>query len=363
MPRSTIVNHLRAYLLPLLLCVGLLIVRCSNQRDPVVESDSAIVAAEIAEFAPNQIIGMEYRSMTVATLNRIDVTTGERTPLWEMPAEAWVHQIAPINANAVGLSYSPVPADGEQPYQKAGIYALLLEEESTSLVPILESEQAGLSLYTPVWTPDGRYIFYVRYLTIDNTLDVTLMRYEVATGEQIEIVKDGVWPRVSRQGERLTYITVDPETQERGVVVSDWDGENGVEVVENGMYFDVDTPLFSADNDYIYFTASLAGQKVSWLDWLFGVKTAFAHADANVPVEWMRVPVGGGEHLQLCGSPPPCASAENKVIIYGDLSVADDTLYFTTTEGLFSMPAQGGSYTQHSAAATMRTFIGQVAAP
>lgn len=291
--------------------------------------------------------------MTVATLNRIDVTTGERTPLYDMPAQAWVHQIAPINATTIGLSYSPVPTEGEQPYQRAGIYALSLEEEGASPTPILESEQAGLSYYSPVWTTDGRYIFYVRYLRQGESLDVTLMRYAVATGEQIEIAKDGVWPRVSASGERLTYITVDPETQDRGVVVSDWDGQNAVEVVESGMYVDVDTPLFSPDGEHLYFTASLAGRKVSWLDWLFGVRTAHAHGDANIPVEWMCVSAAGGEHEQL--------SSENKIIIFGDLSATGDTLYFTTTEGLFSMPAAGGDFTQHNAAATMRTLIGWAA--
>lgn len=319
--------------------------------EPLTQQDSAIVAAEITESLPHQIIGMEYRSITAASLNRIDVLTGERTPLWEMPADAWVHQVAPINANAVGLSYSPVPLEGEQPYQRAGIYALLWEGESASLLPILESQQVGLSFYTPVWTADGRYIFYARYLTMGATVAVTLMRYEVATGEQIEIAQDGVWPHVSTVGERLTYITVDPETQERGVVVSDWDGENVVEVVASGRYFDVDSPRFSADNQYIYFAASVPAVTTSWLDRLFGVKTAHAHEGINVPVEWLRVPIAGGEHLQL--------SAENQRIIFGDFSATGDTLYFTTTEGLFSMPAQGGSFTQHSAAATMRTFIGQ----
>lgn len=291
--------------------------------------------------------------MTAATLNRIDVTTGERTPLWEMPAEAWVHQIAPINANAVGLSYSPIPEEGEQPYQRAGIYALLWEEAGVSLRPILASQEVGLSYYTPIWTSDGRYIFYVRYLTTGNTLDVTLMRYEVATEAQVEIAKDGVWPRVSRAGqaERLTYITVDPETQDRGVVVSDWDGANAIELVESGMYLDVDSPMFSPDGQYIYFTAAAAQREGSWFDWLLGVKMAYAHADSNVPVAWMRVPVAGGQHVQL--------SSENKRIIFGDFSGDGDTVYFTTTEGLFSMSANGGSYTQHSAAATMRTFIGQ----
>lgn len=336
--------------LSMMLCIWLLSMGCTQKLESPDDGDSAIVASEIADSIPNEIIGMEYRSMTVAALNRIDVLTGVRTALWEMPEQAWVHQIAPINANAVGLSYSPIPMEDEQPYQRAGLYALLWEEEGASLIPVLESQEAGVSFYAPVWTADGRYIFYVRYIVSSATVDVTLMRHEVATGLQVEIAKDGVWPRVSTKGELLTYITVNPETQERGVVVSNWDGENVVELVKSGDYFDVDSPLFSADNRYLYFTASIPRQ-TSWLDWLFGVKTAYAHADANVPVEWMRVPVAGGEHEQL--------SAEGKIVIFGDFSATGDILYFTTTEGLFSMPANGGSFTQHSAAASMRTIIGQ----
>lgn len=315
------------------------------------------IAAPITNAAPNDILAIEYRSVSDATLNRMDVTTAERVPLWQMPEQAWVHQISPINDDAIGLSMSPTPAEGEQPYQKAGIYALRIDVDADepALHPILESEQAGLSYFSPVWTSDGRYIFYVRYLVEGDSLDVTLMRYEVATGSQLEVVKDGVWPRVSAENDRLTYITVDPVTQERGVEVSDLDGSNVVEVVRNGMYFDVDSPMFSADNQYIYFTASLAGRKVSWLDWLFGVRTAEAHADANVPVEWMRVPVDGGEHEQL--------SSGVKRIIFGDFSADNQSVYFSTTEGLFSMPYDGGPFTQLSPDATIRTFIGQVAAP
>ena len=328
------------------LIFGLWLLSCGESAD-----NGAIVAAEITETIPNHIIGMEYRSMRVATLNRIDVTTGERTPLWEMPAEAWVHQVAPINATAIGLSYSPVPEEGEQPYQRAGIYALLLEEEGTSLLPILESQEVRLSFYAPVWTRDGRYIFYVRNIVERGTVDVTLMRYEVATGEQVEIAKDGIWPHVSAVGERLTYITVNPETQARGLVVSDWNGENVVELAAIGRYFDVDSPRFSNDGQFIYFAAAVP--QTSWLDWLFGVQTAYAHPDVNFPVEWLRVPAVGGEHERL--------SAENKRIIFGDFSATGDTLYFTTTDGLFSMSADGGSFFQHSASATMRTIIGQVA--
>lgn len=346
LPRiQTYMNAHKTVCLTIGLIFGLWLLSCGESAE-----NSAIVAAEITETVPNQIIGMEYRSLTVAALNRIDVTTGERTPLWEMPAEAWVHQVAPINANAIGLSYSPVPEEGEQPYQRAGIYALLLAEEGAALLPILESQEKGLSLYAPVWTMDGRYIFYVRNFVEGTTIDVTLMRYEVATGEQIEIAKDGIWPHVSAVGERLTYITVNPETQERGLVVADWDGENVIELAAIGRYFDVDSPRFSNDGQFIYFAAAATPQ-TSWLDWLFGVRTAYAHPDVNFPVEWWRVPVAGGRHEQL--------SAENRRIIFGDFSATGDTLYFTTTDGLFSMSADGGSFIQHSASATMRTIIGQ----
>lgn len=334
-----------------LMTAALIIVSCggrgisddSSMADPVV--DMLVSTAGNAGY-----LLADYRSLQDVVINRIESDGGDRELLWTVPTNAWVHQISRVSNGVVGMSYVPAPTDGSpQTYQNAGIFTLALDGTTASPQALLLPEETAVSYFNPVWTGDGRFVFYVRYDTSNDALNVTLMRYEPATGESIEIAQDGVWPRIAPNNELLTFIVVDPETQDRGLMVTDINGENAVELVSVGEYYDIDTPLFSAESTHIYFTASLAGRKVSWLDWLFGVKVAEAHADQNVPVEWLRVPVTGGEHEQL--------SRQNQIIVYGDIDQTGETLVFSTLAGLYSMPTTGGDFTLLSDIPSTRTLI------
>jgi len=72
----------------MVMCIWLLSMGCTQKLGSPDDGDSAIVASENADSIPNEIISMEYRSMTVAALNRIDVLTSVRTALCEMPEQA-----------------------------------------------------------------------------------------------------------------------------------------------------------------------------------------------------------------------------------------------------------------------------------
>lgn len=334
-------------------CVALLIHGCGQGLPAPTGEPEGVVTPIATVEAPTTpvLIAPEYQSMRSVSMNLINVAAAteeaESPTLWQMPEGAWIHQITKLDAETISLSYSPLPEDGESGFAAAGIYKLALGAADPE--PILLPDEPDVSYFNPIWTADGRYMFYVRYAGAIEQPNVALMRYDAADGSTQLIAQDGIWPRLSVDNEHLTFIIVDPITQDRGIVVTNLEGGNRVQLVRTGMYYDVDTPVFSQDGDYVYFTASLAGRKVGWLDWLLGVRTVSAHADANVPVEWMRVSVDGGEHEQL--------SAENRVIMYGDFSADGQTLYFSALDGFYAMPTSGGAYTQLSSIPSIRTFI------
>lgn len=287
-----------------------------------------------------QLVVIEQRAYPDFRLSRIDVETDRSTPIFDVPQSGWINQfdIAP-DGQTLALSYAPPPAEGDLPFERIGLFLLSLSEAEAQPQPLLVPTEANTFHYNPVWSMDSRYLFYVSYSPqADNPgiFTVALMRYELGTGETIKIADDGIWPRISPNNQYLTYIAVNPDTLERGLVVSDLDGEEATELLPIGAFFDIDTPLFSGDNRWVYFTATpedTSGQASSFLDWLLGIRPAYAHTNHNVPSAWWRIPVSGGAPEKL--------TAESEIIIYGYFDEAGQQLYFSTLTGIYTIKADG----------------------
>ncbi|MGB1249689.1 MAG: hypothetical protein ACPG8W_03585 [Candidatus Promineifilaceae bacterium] len=279
------------------------------------------------------LLVLEQRDAPDFRVSRFDLSTLETETLFAVPENGWVNQIALSADNKIlALAYSPPSPDGNLILDRSGIYLLPLDSDAETLTPLLVPESANSYYYTPVWSPDSRYIFYVQTVIQNNSfsdLDVTLMRLTVASGETQTIAKDGIWPRVSPDGAHLTFIQVDPDTLERGLVVTNLDGEQRRELVSIGQYFDLDTPLFSADSQSVYFTVARenpATRRTFW-ETVSNLRVSEAHANHNVPSAWWRIGLDGGEAEVL--------SAETDIILYGAFDTTGEHLYFSTITGLY----------------------------
>ncbi len=145
------------------------------------------------------------------------------------------------------------------------------------------------------------------------------------------MAENGIWPRLSLDGRSLTYVDIDLDSLAAELVVAEADGSNPTVLVSRNRFITVDSPFFSEDGAWVYFSA-VAEQTSSatWWERLLGIEVAAAH---NLPSLWWRVPVGGGEPEQL--------TTEARVGQYGSLSPDGRIIAFSTQEGLYTMQPDG----------------------
>ncbi len=159
----------------------------------------------------------------------------------------------------------------------------------------------------PVWSPDGKYIYFVHTNYALPRKDPNqhypifeIYRMAAPAGPLEKIVENAYWPRLSANSSRLVYVTQNPDDGTNKLFVANADGSNPQEVVLSGPSIPtiIDAPVFLPDGSTILFSAPVPAQSSvpSWLDRLFGVIVASAH---SVPSEWWSVPVEDGVPTQL----------------------------------------------------------------
>lgn len=325
-------------------------------------------------------------------LVHFDLETSEISTIFRAPEHGWIYQFdrAP-NGTQIALAYAAPPLDeqmfgkptidvqvpdtpasktpanhaedGErQPYDRSGIYTLSLTAPHATPELLFGADEPNGYYFNPIWSADARSIYYISYKRIanliqsendgngmedkerqnggqagaqPNNLDVALYRYDIVNGDHHFIAQDAIWPRLSPDGVHLVHIQVDPATNERGLSLLDTDTGRVTELVEISRFFDIDTPHFSPNGEWIYFGAVAHSTKVSqqWWEQLLNIKVAHAHTDHNVPSDWWRVPIQGGE--------PERVTSTRRVISYGDFNNDGRQLYSATDTGIYLMTDSG----------------------
>ncbi|MEM7118107.1 MAG: hypothetical protein AAF614_37095, partial [Chloroflexota bacterium] len=206
---------------------------------------------------------------------------------------------------------------------------LMLADGETAPRPLTELAGSTEVYFQPVWGPNGRYLYYAHNIPDANDIfkvRTYVERWDVLTGEQSQLVADAFWPRPSDDGTLLAYVRLNPETLARSLHVADADGQNSREVIAESQFADVDAPLFSADGEWLYFSAvEEAVSRRYWWEVVLGVEVAYAH---DVPSDWWRVPVVGGE--------PERITMIEGVGMFGVFN--GRFLAFSSNEGLYLLP-------------------------
>ena len=251
----------------------------------------------------------------------LDLGTGEVSTVFQAPELGWIYSasVAPGGRELV-MTYTPPPqANTPQPQR---LYRLPLDGAQPP-APLMAAGDPSDQYFQPEWSPDGKtlYFAHVNYDKLPKdqhypTFALYRMTYPDGQPEQIA---DAFWPRVSPDGTRLVYITTDPATGRNRMVLADPDGKNPRPVTFTGSASQdiIDAPLILPDGKSILFSAPSpqAYQPPSWLEALLGIETAQAH---TVPSEWWRVPVDGGEPVQITHIQAPglyaCLSPDGRYI-------------------------------------------------
>jgi Tol biopolymer transport system component len=198
-----------------------------------------------------------------------------------------VNGAAPTNGQQAIYS---MPVDGSQPPQ------LLFQPTSS-----------GDQYFQPVWSPDGKYIYYshVDYSAPPKIPGQHFAYYETYRiaypgGQPEKLADEAYWPRLSRDGARLAYVTLDPVDGTNKLFVANPDGSGAYQVALTGQYVPpiIDAPVFTPDDKFILYSAVTPTQssQPDWLEKILGISVASAHV---VPSDWWSVPIGGGTPTQL----------------------------------------------------------------
>ncbi|MGA9192512.1 MAG: hypothetical protein WBZ24_12325 [Anaerolineales bacterium] len=230
---------------------------------------------------------------------------------WRPPDNAWLANMAlsPDGSQLV-IAYAPPPADNSPQTGYTGLYLLpgsCLSQGCPDAVPqpLLAQEENG-SVITPVWSPDGKYIYFAHVVTSPGEFggQYDLQRLAASGGQPETLVEKAIWPRVSPDGSTLAYVAYDPPNGVNDLYLAAPDGAQAHSLLPPGTFSSMDAPIFSPDSQKIYFSATGPGPQGSlepqpelgWWDHLTGVVVAEAN---GAPSEWWRTSVSGGSPERL----------------------------------------------------------------
>ncbi|MAU01291.1 MAG: hypothetical protein CL608_29470 [Anaerolineaceae bacterium] len=310
----------------LLIVIFLLLVACGGDGD-----DTAVSRETTDNTGALFYILQEPRRQA---LMRYDFASGSSQTLFEVPENAWLsHMAASPDGSQIAMTYAPSPGENEIQFGYSSLYLLLADGRSEPRLLIERTAEQEV-FFNPTWTPDGQQLYYSHVTPLDEaafTFRTTLERLDLASGEVTAVAENGIWPRVSPDGRSLAYVSIDQDSLLAELIVAEPDGRNPTVLVTRDRFMTLDAPLFSADGQWLYFSA-VAEQTSSttWWERLLGVEVASAH---NLPSRWWRLPITGGE--------PEPITTEARVGQYGVLAPDGRSLAFSSQSGIFLMQPDG----------------------
>ncbi|MBK8900615.1 MAG: PD40 domain-containing protein [Anaerolineaceae bacterium] len=272
-------------------------------------------------------------------LLRYDFASNTSQVLFEVPQNAWLsHMAASPDGSQIAMTYAPSPGENEIQFGYTSLYLLLADGRGEPRL-LMERSAEQEVFFNPTWSPDGQQIYYSHVLPLDEeafTFTTTLERLDVTTGETMVLAEDGIWPRLSPDGRTLAYIHIDRDSLAAELVLAASDGSNAAVVVPQDRFLTLDTPFFSADGQWLYFSAvSNQTSSARWWERLLGIEVAAAH---NLPSLWWRLPVTGGVPQQLTTQP--------RVGQFGVVSPDGRLLALSSQSGIYVMQPDGSELRQ-----------------
>jgi len=279
-------------------------------------------------------------SLKMSILSR-DLKTGEFTTVFRAPDGAWIGyaNVSPDNEQLI-MSYSlPQNDTASTSFKLQVLYTMPLDGSNPPQLLFAPPSDKD-EYYQPEWSPDGQYIYFT-HANYQSATTYEIMRMAYPNGKPEQVVDQAYWPRLSRDGDRLVYVSIDPETGKNKLFVAKSDGAQASPIPLLGTSWTstfIDTPMFSPDNQTILFSGPSQQQSSSlnWIEKLTGVRVALAHA--SIPSDWWSVPLTGGEPAQL--------THIYSLGLFGSLSPDMKYVASYSVDGIFVMQPDGKSLTK-----------------
>jgi Tol biopolymer transport system component len=278
------------------------------------------------------------RNGFTASLRQLDLASGALSSVFQPPDDSWIDSfsVSP-DRRRIALAYAPPPSSLGMPVGDTGLYILPWDEPRIPQVLLSPTEKQDL-YFNPVWSPDGRYLYYV-HIEPQGTSGIykySIERIATIGGQPMVVLENAYWPQLSPDGQKLVYVTNEPSGSLFDLYIADPDGTHARKIDLPASFPAADAPFFSPDSKTLYFSAidvvSSAGP--TWLERLLGVQVASAH---SVPSDWWRIPVAGGQAERITHI------ADTGLI--GAFAPDGKRIAFICSSGVFIMDSDGGGLT------------------
>ncbi len=222
------------------------------------------------------------------------VATGEERLEVEVASMGFAYELDVEPATGrVALAYTPPPRDGEAVFDRS---AIVVRSGDGEMERVACEDAGGVWCSYPAWSSGA--IWYARSGEGIHE-DSVIERVDMGAGEVTARIAWATEPAASSDGRALAWIALEPETGARRLVYRGEDGAVERVLVGEGVHEDIGQPFFSADGEHVYYVA--LRPIWSYVDAALSVFVgeAHAHSSHDVPGDWWRVSVEGGEPEQI----------------------------------------------------------------
>jgi Tol biopolymer transport system component len=311
----------------------------ATAADAPTAAPTATIAPTPVPWADLNLTGSLIYTQGKLGVLKLNLVTGNITTLLVENDKMWLsaESISP-DGQTIIIAYSPPPTGDQVQLGYTGLYQIATDGSTLEPKPVLPQADPQESYFTPVWTPDGKYVYYAHFVPIrdtsGNTFKYTIERIEYPDGQPEVILQDAIWPVISPDGTKLAYLKFDTVQYTQELYLSDIDGQNGAPVLPAGEFPSVDAQFFSPDGKTLVFNGVGEGQSpaLSFLDQLLGVQAAQAH---NVPSDWWSI------QLDSADAKPIRLTTLYDTGMYGDFSPDGQHIAFLSASGMYEMDPLG----------------------
>jgi Tol biopolymer transport system component len=235
-------------------------------------------------------------------IQALDLSSGLLSTIFQAENGSWIYfvTVSP-NEKLLVTGYTPNNGNGHQL-----LYTLPLDGSVAPQLLFIPPSPDD-EYFQPEFSPDGKYLYFthVNFQLPPKSSDQHYPIYEVfrlsyPNGQPEKLDEQAFWPRVSGDGARLAFVSLNPIDGSNKLYLANADGTDATEVQLSGANIPtiIDAPIFSPDEQSILFSAVTPTQSShpTWLERLLGITIASAH---TVPSDWWSVPLAGGTPTQL----------------------------------------------------------------
>jgi Tol biopolymer transport system component len=276
-----------------------------------------------------------------SSLSLFDLASGDTALIYHAPQNALLGSaLVSPDGKQLLLTYAPPPS-GPNQATYASLYLLPIDGSGDPR-PIFQTPNPNEAFYNPDWSPDGKVIYASHFIQgsgDENASGEFSIDRVTLDGHAQTILKNALWPSVSPDGSRISYLTVNPSNSQNELYQADISGENQAPLLNPRDYPAVDDHFYTADGKSIIFSAvnQLPAPTPALFDRLFGIKVVSAH---TVPSDWYSVSLESGKVTRL--------TQINDVGMYAAPSPDGKHVAFISQTGQYVMNMDGTNLTQLS---------------